>query len=146
MASRFYNAGLSEIMNGGIVLLTDTIKAMLLAPGYVFDPDHQFVSSVSASELSGTGYVAGFGGSGRHTLASKTVTKDNVNDKAFFDAADAVWTSINAGTIGWIVLIKEITNDAASKLIAALDPVDYATTGSTVTVQWLATGILEWVS
>lgn len=146
MASRFYNAGLSEIMNGGIVLLTDTIKVMLVTPTYAFDPDHQFVSSVNTNELSGTGYVAGFGGAGRKTLATKTVTKDNVNDKAFFDAADLTWTSINAGTLGWIILIKEITNDAASKLIAALDPTDFPTTGANVTVQFAATGILEWVS
>ena len=146
MASRLYNAGLSEIMNGGIVLLTDTIKVMLVSPTYTFDPDHAFVSSVNTWELSGTGYVSGFGGGGRQALSSKTVTKDLVNDKAFFDAADLVWTSINAGTIGWCILIKEITNDAASKLIAALDPVDYATTGANVTVSWATTGIFEFVS
>lgn len=142
MAGGVYNAGKSEVANGGIVLLTDTIKVLLVSPTYTFNPDHAFISDLGGNELSGTGYAAGFGGAGRKVLASKTITKDNVNDRAAFDAADLTWTAINAGTIGWIVLAKEITDDAHSKLVACLDPIDFITVGADVTVQWDANGLL----
>lgn len=142
MASSWYDAGRSEVLNGGIVLLTDTIKVVLLSPSYTFSTGHQFISDVVANELSGTGYAGGFAGAGRKALASKTIVKDTVGHTAYFDAADLTWTAINAGTIGWAILVKEITNDASSKLIAVLDPSDFTTVGADVTLQFAANGLL----
>lgn len=116
--------------------LADTIKAMLVTSGYTPNRDHDFVSTASGSELTGTGYVAGFGNSGRHTLASKTITEDDTNDRASYGAANPVWTAINAGTIAAVILIKEITNDAASYLIAYLDGTPVGTNGGDITVQF----------
>lgn len=143
MASAWYNKGKAQVLNGGIDLLTDTIKVMLVDDTYVFAATHNFVSDVSADELSGTGYTGGFAGAGRKTLASKTITEDDANGRAEFDAADVVWTGLSAGTVGGAILIKEITNDAASLLIAFLDCVDTGSTGSDFTVQWDAEGILQ---
>ena len=61
-----------------------------------------------------------------------------------FDAADLVWTGLNAGTLGGAVLLKEITNDAASRLIAFNDPTNLVTNGGDVTLVWDAEGILQW--
>lgn len=146
MASAWYNKGKAQVMNGGIDLLTDTIKVMLVTSSYTFNPDHNFISDVVANEISVTGYTGGFGGAGRKTLASKTVTEDDTNDRSVFDAADVSWTALGAGaTIGGAILVKEVTNDGASPAIAFLDPTDLPTNGSDVNLVFDATGIL-WMS
>ena len=79
------------------------VKAMLVTSSYVADRDNDFVDEAGANdpiahELSGTGYTAGFGNSGRKALASKTLTTDKTSNRVEFDCADIVWSSINAGT------------------------------------------------
>jgi hypothetical protein len=139
----WYNRGKTQVLNGGVDLLTDTIKVMLVNASASFNADHNFVSEVNTNELSGTGYAGGFAGSGRKTLASKTVTEDDTNDRAEFDAADVTWTAINAGTASAAVLIKEGTADTDSVLIAYLDFTDVVTNGGDFTLQWDAEGILQ---
>lgn len=128
-------------------LLANTIKVMLVDPSYVPDKDHDFVSSITGApskELTGTGYVAGFGGAGRKTLASKTVTKDNGADVAYFDAADVTWAGITAGTVGFAVVIKEVTSDADSPILAVVDITpDVGTAGNDYTIQWPADGLFK---
>lgn len=121
MASGWYNSGKRDVFDGTISLAADTIKVMLVNASYAPDADHDFANDVNANELSGTGYVAGFAGAGRKTLAGKTFSTDLVNDRAEFTFADVVWTAINAGTAAYAILLKEITNDGASRLIAYLD-------------------------
>lgn len=136
------------IADNTLNLLSDTIKVMLVDASYTGNRDDDFVDDGSANdpqshELSGTGYTGGFAGSGRKTLASKTITEVDASDRAEFTAANVTWTAINAGTIGGLVLIKEITNDAASLVIAFLDPSDLVTNGGDVTAQWSGSGILQ---
>jgi hypothetical protein len=135
------------LLNSGINLLTDTIKVMLVSSAYTPDKDHDFVTSItggSSKELSGTGYTAGFGGAGRKTLASKTVTKDDTNDIAYFDAADTTWLTISAGTAAYAAVIKEVTDDTDSPILAVVDvSPDIPTNGGDYTVQWAATGIFK---
>lgn len=122
------------------------VKVMLVNTSYTPDKDHDFVASITggtSKELSGTGYTAGFGGSGRKALSSKTVTKDNGADVAYFDAADVTWTAINAGTIGYAVVIKEVTSDADSPILAVIDVADLVTNGSDYTEQWAADGLFK---
>lgn len=143
MASAWYNKGKGVVMNGDIDLLTDTIKVMLVTSAYTFDADHDFANDVTG-ELTVSGYTGGFGGAGRKTLASKTVTIDNTNDRAYFDAADVSWTALGAGeTIGGAILLKEVTNDAASPLIAFIDLANAATAGTDVSIIWSTEGILR---
>jgi hypothetical protein len=141
----WFNEGKTEVANGGIVLLTDTIKAMVVTSSYVFSATHQFASSASSFEISGTGYVSGFGNSGRKTLTSKTITLDNINNRMVFDAADLTWTAVTAGTIGGVILLKEITNDAASKLLAYFAVTPFTTVGVDINLVWDASGVL-WIS
>lgn len=149
MASVTTNKARTLLLNTGINLLTDTIKVMLVNTSYVESKSHDFVSSITggtSKELSGTGYTAGFGGSGRKTLSSKTVTQDNTNNKAYFDAADVTWTAINAGTVGFVAVIKEVTSDSDSPIIAIIDvSPDIVTNGGDYTVQWATDGLFNLV-
>lgn len=144
MASITTNKGRTLIVDGTINLLTATIKVMLLGTAYTPNKDHNFVSDLGAVELSGTGYTAGFNGSGRKTLSSKTVTKDDTNDLAIFDAADITWTGINAGTAAYAAVIKENTSDSDSPVIAIIDlSPDVVTNGGNFTCSWGALGIIK---
>lgn len=131
------------MVNGTIAFSSDTIKAILVNDTYTYDADHDFANDVSSNELTGTGYTGGFGGSGRKTLASKTITNDTTNDRVEYDFADITWTALNAGTIGGVVLVKEVTNDAASPIIAFLDPNNLVTNGGDVTLVINAEGALQ---
>lgn len=122
-----------------IDLIADTLKVMLIGTGVAYTPDadHRFVSSVVGSEISVTGYTGGFGGAGRKSLASRTLSADDTNDRGVFDAADLTWTALGSGaTIGGAVLFKELTSDALSPLIAYYAFTNTPTNGGDITIQW----------
>lgn len=121
MASGWYNSGIRDIVDRTIDYSADTIKVMFVTSSYTPNADHDFVDDVNANEVSGTGYTGGFGGSGRKTLASKTFTTDTTNDFVKLAAATLVWTAVNGFTPKYAIFIKEITNDAASRLLFYLD-------------------------
>lgn len=146
MAAKMTNRLKELLLNHGIDLLNDTIKVMLVGSGYTPDADHALVSDITggtSKELSGTGYTSGFGGSGRKTLANKAVVKDNTNDLAYFDADDVTWSAIDAGTVAYIAVVKEVTDDAHSPLLCIVDPTDKATNGGDYIVTWAADGICK---
>lgn len=148
MASLTTNKLRQLLLNAGIDLLSDTIKAMLVGSGYTPDKDHDFVASITGGgtsyELSGTGYTGGFGGSGRKALASKAVTKDDSADVAYLDAADLTWTAIDAGTVAYVAIIKEGTSDADSPLLCVVDvEPNVVTNGGDYEVVWAADGICK---
>lgn len=116
-------------------LTSDTIKVALLNATHAQDPDFDFMNDVVANELSGTGYS-------RQTLGSKTVTEDNTNNRAVFDAADVTFTGINAGTAAYVCIFKDNGGaDSANEIICILDNVDYVTNGNNLTVVWSSSGI-----
>jgi len=121
MASSWYNSGKRDVLNGTIKLSSDTIKLMLVDDNYTPNVNHDFVNDVNNRELSGTGYVGGFNGSGRQTLSGKVFSTDPDNDRAEFTANDLVWSDIDAGIARYGILIKEVTDDTDSRLIAWLD-------------------------
>ena len=133
-----YNSYKKAQQEGSIDLVNDTIK-VILVNGYTVDADnHQYYSDVSASEVSGTGYTAG-----GQALANKTVTQDNTNDKAVFDADDVSWANSTISADGCI-LYKDTGVATTSPLIC------YMPFGSTVSsnntefkIQWSSNGILQ---
>lgn len=135
MASGWYNSGLRDSLDGTVSLVSDTIKAILVTSAYTPDPDHAFASSLT-NELSGGNYTAGFGGAGRKTLASKAWATDNANNRVTFTFAGITWTALGsaAGNPKYMILVKEITNDAATRLVAFLDLGTVITNGSDVTI------------
>jgi len=143
MASAAYNQLKRGLLDGTLDLTSDTLKLMLVDNTYTFDADHDFVDDISGDEVSGTGYTGGFGGAGRKTLANKAFSTDNANDRAEFTADAVTWTSLDVGTVRAAVVIKEITNDAASLPLWYLDLSDTASTGSDFTVTPNAEGFLQ---
>ena len=145
MASLVYNEGAYQLRNGGSINWgSDTIKVMLIATDtpYVPDKDETVLTTAAASELSVSGYVAGFAGGGRATLGSKTLTKDTANDRIVYDAADpAAWTLAAGKTVAAAVLYKHDTNDATSIPLFYLDFTDFPTNGGTFTLVFASTGI-----
>lgn len=150
MASFVYTKAAEEIANGTIDLLTDTIKAMLVNSTYTAAKSDTVVDAGGANdpvdaEINVSGYVRGWGGAGRKSLASKAVNLDNANNRAEFDAADLTWTALGSGaTIAAMILIKEgVSNDTTSRLIAYLDVTDTATNGGDITFTFNAEGIIQ---
>lgn len=150
MASLTYNLGRTGILEGSIDLDADVIKAMLVTSSYVANKDDDFVDDGGADdaidhELTGTGYAAGFGGSGRKTLGTIAITEDDANDRAEFDAANLTWTGIDAGTAAAVVIYKHLTSDLLSTLIAYIDTGGFpvVTNGGDLTITWNDEGIIQ---
>lgn len=127
MAEFLYNQGSMDLWDGTNDILTNgAVKVMLVTSSYTADRDDDYVDEAGANdpidhELTGTGYVAGFGNSGRKALASKTITIDKASDRSDFDAADVTWTGIDAGTAAQMLCIVELTDDTATVLISHHD-------------------------
>ena len=113
----------------------NTIKVALLS-GYTRNIDaHGNFSDVSANQVSGAGYTAG-----GITLANKTLTQDNANDRAVFDADNVTWTALNVGTPSHAVMYRD-TGAAATSTIFATWELGRASNGGDYTLAWDAVGI-----
>lgn len=152
MASLIYNEAKRKFLDGTLDLTSDTIKVMLVTSAYVANVDDVFVDEAGANEpideeLTGTGYAAGHGNSGRLTLANKAFSTDDANDRGEFDnTADATWTGIDAGTAAAVIVHREGTaNDTTALLIAYIDTGGFpvVTNGGDLTIQWNAEGIIH---
>lgn len=139
MADAAYNRGKFLIGNSSLNWATDDIRVLLLdnADPYTFSPDHNFVADLTpaTNELAGTGYV-------RKVLGSKAVTENDTNDRAELDAADVVWTGLNAGTAKAAVVFRQVTTDADSELLFYMDSgFPFTSNGGDLTWQVNAAGI-----
>ena len=153
MVDFLYNRGSADLWDTlqPVDMIVDTIRVMLCTASYVADRDDDLVDAGGANdaidhELSGTGYVAGHGNSGRRTLASKTITVDKPNNRTEFDAADVTWAGINAGTAAQAVLHKEGSiDDTTARLVSHIDTGGFplVTNGTDLTIQWNTEGILQ---
>lgn len=127
----YYRLGLGEID-----LVDDTIKIALLTSSYTPDYDTHSNFDDLTNEVTGTGYTAGGA-----TLASKTFTKDNTNNRGVFDASDVVW-STSTITARYGVIYKDTGTPATSTLIALLDfEQDEVSAGADFLITWHASGI-----
>lgn len=140
MASLLTRAGRLDLCTASGAWGAATHKVALLGPSYV--PAVTDTATVLATyELSGTGYAAGYGGSGRKSLASKTLTTSSAG-RTVFDAADLTWSSINAGTAAWLAVVRETGgSDATSVLVAVLAYPVTLTDGSDLVVTWPTSGL-----
>jgi hypothetical protein len=145
MAGGMYNTGMRRLVGGsaGAVnwVTATNIKVMLLSASvaYTFNPDHEFVSSVAASEASGTGYVPGYAGAGRKLLTGKLILDDLTGDRVVFKCDTPItWTALqlSSGAITHVVVFVENGSDAASPLLALLDPADLTTNGGDVSLNF----------
>ena len=150
MVDFVYNTAGGEMIQGGTALdvLADAkVKWMLIAStSYAADRDDDLVDAAGANdaidhEMSGTGYVAGYNGAGRHVLASRSITINKTSDRSEFDAADETWTAIDAGTVEQALVIKEdhlgvAGNDTETRVISHHDTnFPITTNGGDLTIQ-----------
>lgn len=143
MASYWTNRGKARIADKGVTGVSREFRILLVntppASGTAA-ADLNTVSQVVSGELSGTGYA-------RKTLTSATVTEDDTNDWALFDAADpSTYTAINAGTIAGAWIYDRQTpgsdTDASDHLWMFLDlSPDLVTNGGDVTLQFNTNGL-----
>lgn len=140
MAGLIYNSYKLKLIDNStkIDFATDTIKVALVTSTYSPSADsHDFFNDIT-NEVSGTGYTAGGA-----TLASKTVTQDNTDDEAVFDAADVTWTTSSI-TARAAILYKSTGVASTSPLIAYIDfGSDRISDGGTFQITFNAEGIVN---
>jgi hypothetical protein len=127
-----FNEALTSIVKGEIDFLNDTIVVALYDTAPDIDAD-TYLSDL-AGEITGGGYV-------RKTLASKTVTTDDTNNRTVADAADVQWTGLT-NSFRYIVVAQSTGVDSTSRVIT------YHDLGSTQTldngtydITWPASGV-----
>ena len=126
-----FNDALTSVVKGEIDYLNDTIVVLLLTAAPDIDAD-TFISDLTG-EITGGGYV-------RKTLASKTVTTDDTNNRTVADAADVEWTALS-NTFRYYVVAQSTGNDATSRVIAAHDlGANQTVENGTYTITWPTTG------
>jgi len=134
--SAFYNFGKGEILKANIDLESDTIKVAFMDPSYTPDVDSEhYYSDISANIASG---------STDQTLASKTVTVDDTNNRAEFDAADlSIANETITGGTDMMVVYKDTGTPSTSPLICYIDIAEGTITpiDGTLAITWNAEGI-----
>lgn len=143
MASTIKNIAKSRLMSALMDLdeAGDTMRCGLAMTNTTLDTDvdTDALGSYTIDDMDGANYV-------RKELDNQTVTTDDANDRAEFDADDVVWTSLGNGTrqVQGAFVYEFITNDAGSFPLAF---VEFAATvnpgGSTFTVAWNSEGIVQ---
>jgi len=141
MASFVYTEAKRALLAGELDMDTHDIRVMLVDSTTTADTeeDATTISGITTlGELSGTGYA-------RVALANEAVAADNANDRGEFDADDAAWTGIDAGTAQAALVFRHVTNDTDSVPIAYIDTGGFpiVTNGGNLTIQWNAEGILQ---
>lgn len=141
MASLLTTAGRAALLTAATAWGAATVKVALLRPGYT-PTSSDTLAQATAYEVTGSGYTGGYGGSGRKTLASKTVTADAAQDVVAVDAADLTWTSLDAGAVGYAALLIETGgSDATSILLGVLTLPATVTDGTDFPVTWPTSGL-----
>jgi hypothetical protein len=158
MANGTPNRTLAETLRGNIALETDTLRVALYndTVAFTFDPSaHEFVADV----LDGGTTAEEFGGAGgtgysRQGLANATVTEDDTNNQADFDADDLQFADLDGETIQGAIIYKQVGGDdttpADDPIIQVYDndqgdvsDFPIATNGSTIELQFDAGGLLS---
>lgn len=121
--------------HGDLSAVGTTVK-VTLHTGYTPNIDtHQVWADVSATEY---GTAGGYTAGGK-TLANKSVTQDNTNDRALLDADDVTWTSLGAlspATPSHAIIWNDTPTSPADPLICYVVLGTTATNGGNYTLQW----------
>jgi hypothetical protein len=142
MANKLYPKYKQALLGAGVNLVAGTVKAQLVDTGaYTYSDAHSFLSDIPSA--------ARFGNAA--TLANKTVANGVVNgvDVVLFDADDALFTSVPAGTGTTdkeeaIVLFLDTGTPATSQLIYFIDTatgLPVTPNGGNIVVAWNTAGI-----
>lgn len=115
MANGTPDRTLAELIRGNIDLANDTLRCALIndTTGYTFDPStDEFVADV----LDGGTTAEEFGKSGgtgysRQDVTTTTVTEDNTDTEAEFDADDVVFSGVDGATVQAAIIYKQVGAD-----------------------------------
>ncbi len=112
MATVFTNRG--KFVIAGTGWDAGTYLVALATSAFTPTAAMNFASEIT-NELSGGGYA-------RQTLAGRTTTEDDGNNRADLNANNAIFAGLSSTQVyKWACLIKFVTNDADSPLIAAIE-------------------------
>ena len=121
-SSLIFNSALYDMLTGAIDCDTDSFKVMLVNSTYAAIADetkkdsHLKRSSVTANEVSGTGYTAG------GKSATVGVTKDTANNRVDVSlGAPADWTTATITAYGAVYYKARGGADTADELVAYID-------------------------
>lgn len=145
MASAIPNSAKVRLMNGGIDLDTDDIRARLCMTNTTCDTEIDAIndladySTIDPADATGYADVA---------LASEAVAADDANDRAEFDANDISFTGLSGDATRayqGVLLYKYVDGTNANDLpVAFIDFTDdIPLTATQVDVPWDAEGILQ---
>lgn len=128
-----YNEAITSIGKCEIDYLNDDIVVLLTTDDGDIDND-TYISDLTG-EITGGGYT-------RQTLASKTITTDDTNNRAIFDAADTQWTGLT-NSFRYIHVAQNSGSDATSRLITKIDTGSVqAIDNGTYDITWPVSGVL----
>lgn len=124
---------------------TATVKTALSTSTHVPNKDDEFYDDAGADdlidgELSGSGYTAGGDAMGGESMAY-----DAANDRVEFDATDAAWTAIDAGTAAQATVQKHTGTATTSPVLVNVDSGGFpiVTNGGDLDIQWNVEGIFH---
>lgn len=149
MANFVYNHSKHELGQGGLQFASHDMRILLVMTNTTADTQDD-VTSISGfttlDEMDGSGYA-------RLALTGEAWAKDATNNRSEFDANDADFGAVSAGTrqVQALILYRHVTNDTDSFPVAYFDTVSagpgfpFSANGGTITIQWNAEGIV-WVS
>ena len=125
MADFIYTEAKSRILTSQLNLATASLKMMLVEPDYVPNQEQIYIDDGTDNapanfELSGTGYISGFAGSGRILLTNKVLSKDASAHRMRFIFDNVRWLALAVPSqlIGACIMVLEAgISDATSLLI-----------------------------
>ena len=157
MANLWHTEALGRIISGftgEVDFQSDIIIVLALESQSDYDIDDEFIDGsgeilqrAGTTEVTSTGYVGGFEGADRLSLASKTITVQAGTNQVEFDCADLTWPSIDQNAAEtWVgfIFAKEITSDALSPALWHIDNgtgLPLTPNGSDITYTVAATGV-----
>ena len=118
----------------------DTIKVMLVTSGYTFSSAHQFRSSATAFETSGTNYVAG-------GQIITNVVATTVGDVVVVNGDDSAWAGASSAAFSFrgAIIYKDTGNPATDPVISFHDfGSDQTNSALNVILQWSISPILAY--
>lgn len=150
MAARVFVKAMDELLKGNLDFATNDIRVLLVSSNGAYDPGNTSEDPTTLAAMNGGAGISGveFDGSGysRKALASETVTSDDTNNKAYFDADDVTWTSLAAGTyaIEGALVYKHVASDSDHVPVAWCPySGDQTPNGSDFTTTWPSGGIVS---
>jgi hypothetical protein len=143
VASFVYTHAKALLLTAGLNFSTQDIRVMLVMTNTTADTE-QDVDTISAfttlDEYDGANYA-------RQALTGEAVAEDEANNRGEFDANDATFTALGAGTrqAQAAVVFRHMTDDTDSIPIAYIDTggFPFSGNGGNIVLQWHAEGIVQ---